>query len=318
MKNHYVFLASFVLGAVFLLTQCTDDETLNLKSGTLVLKITDAASDDENIKGIFITVADVKLDGKPIRNFNPQTIEISELQNGRTGLLIEKELAAKPYERISLVLASETDKQENAPGCYVLTMNDTKHNLFDDNENSGTIEVSASKAFELLPATELNLIIDFDLRKAIVHNTSEKNSYSFVTPSELEKAVRLVNEETSGAITGKLEAKDLLNTQFYVYAYRKGEFKASVEGTGNGQSKILFTNSVAGTRVEPDGSYYLPFIEEGEYDIRVASFKRNRDNEFTFFGFVRTTSKETGMFLNDITVSSGSETELNIKVYSLL
>lgn len=317
MKKNCVMLASALLGIIFLFTRCTDDEEINLQSGTLILKITDVASDDENIKGIFITVTDLKLDGKPVRGFNPQTIEISDLTHGKTRVMLEKELAAKQYEKVTLVLAAGTGEQGNPPGCYVLTTDNSKHNLFSESGNPDVLEVTASKTFELLPARNNKLVIDFDLRKAIVRNPSADSGYRFVTPPELENAIRLIDEEASGTITGSVYAKDLERTHFYVFVYRKGEFKPSVEGTGTGKSKVLFSNSVTSSRVETDGSYFIPFVEEGDYEVRIASFRRNRDNVYTFQGFARTTSKNTGMLLDSVSVVSGSETELNIEVFSL-
>ncbi len=316
MNKQFLYLATVIVLSVAVFTQCTEDEEFNPKAGTFVLKITDAASDDEEIKGIYITVAELKLDGKPIRNFNPRTLKLSDLKNGHSEVLISKELAAKEYGQISLVLASDKNDADIAPGCYVITKNDSRHNLFPDSFGSTYLEIPVPITFELVPGKETSLVIDFDLRKAVVRNTSGTSSYSFVSELELENAVRVINEETAGTIAGTVSAKDLENTHIYVYVYRKGEFKASVEGTGNGKSNILFANAVTSSKVETDGSYNLPFIEEGEYDIRLASFKRNTDNVFIFNGFLNTTSKRTGMLLNNVSVSAGSETQLNIEVFS--
>lgn len=317
MNKQILIFAAVIVFTFGLFTQCTEDEEFNRKAGTLVLKITDAASDDEEIKGIYITVAELKLDGKPIRNFNTRTLKISDLKDGLSETLISKELAAKEYGQLVMVLATDKNDLNSAPGCYVITKDNVRHDLFTESFGSTHVEIPLSKDFELLPGTETNLVIDFNLRKAVVRNTSGTSSYKFVSESELENAVRVVNEETAGTIAGTVSATDLENTQIYVYVYRKGEFKASVEGTGSGKSNILFANAVTSNKVEPDGSYNLPFIEEGEYDIRLASFKRNNDNVFTFNGFLNTTSKRSGMLLNNVSVSAGSETQLNIEVSSL-
>lgn len=317
MKNQFINLLFIIVVSAVFLTRCTDDETLSENSGTLNLKITDAASDDEEIKGIFITIKEIKIEGKPIRNFQPKTIEISDLKNGETELLISKELAAKEHEQISLVLATEADVSGKIPGCYVLTTNNTKHDLFNESTSTTEIEIPVSKTFELLPSKETNLVIDFDLRKAIIRNTSGKEGYSFVTLSELENALRIVNEEDSGVITGEVKANFSDDSQIYLLVYRKGEFEVSVEGTGAGKSKVLFSKAVAISKVEPDGKFSLAFIEEGDYVIRVASFKRNSKNVFVFNGFLLTTSKRTGMLLNNVSVSAGAETELNVEVFSL-
>lgn len=315
MKIKHKYLIFLFLVAFVFFPRCTKDET-DSTTGTLVLKITDAASDDEDIKGIFITVSDIKINGKPIRNHVPQMIEISSLINGETYLLVNKELAAKEYDEISLVLSASSPNSVNAPGCYVLTKNNTKHNLIAD--GTAEIEIMVAKAFEVIPAAETKLVADFDLRKAIIRNESGKSSYQFVSPEELENVVRVIHEKKTGKIYGTVNANLTYDSEIYVLIYKKGEFKASAEGSGNGKSKVLFANAITSTKVESDESYNLSFLEEGEYDIRLASFRKTNANQFSFYGFLPTTSRKTGMLLNNIAVSPGSSIEINIEVFRLL
>jgi hypothetical protein len=100
----------------------------------------------------------------------------------------------------------------------------------------------------------------------------------------------------------------------FVLLYRKGEFDDFKETS---ERKVLFPGSVSSARIDQDGNYRLSFIEEGEYEIKVASFK-NSGNGYHFNGFLKTTSRRTGTLLNDISVSAGSELELNIEVFTLI
>ncbi len=315
MKKRILYLSLGLLISTIFSIQCTEDEISNPKAGTLKLKITDAASDDKDIKGIFLTISKIKVNGKPVRNYVSRTIEISALRNGKTELLVNKELPAKMYTSITLVLSSTSNLSGNTAGCYVLTKDNTKHNLLTG--NSEEIDITVSKNFELLAGKETELVIDFDLRKAIIRNQSQNIKYQFVTMAELKNAPRIVDEKKTGSIFGKVETNSDEDSETYVLIYRHGEFKASVEGSGSGKSNILFANAVSSAKVEPDGGYSIPFLEEGEYDVRLAAFRRDNSNEFNFYRFLPTTSRRTGKLLNNVTVKAGSEVELDIEVYRL-
>ena len=316
MKTISVYILSTFIIYAIAFTACNDDSELNPKAGTLSLKITDAASDDDDIKGIYFTITDLKVDGKPVRGFQPQTIEISSLKNGHTFLLIQKELPAKEYKHLSMILKGSAIPGGSGPGCYVLTKDNTKHNLLED--GAADKEITVTGNFELEAGKETKIIVDFDLRKAIVRNESGKSNYRFVTNNELRSAIRLFKEEKTGKIFGNVNSRILYDHEIYVLIYKAGEFKAVDEGVGTGASKILFSNAVTSAKADPDGEYILPFLEEGKYDIRLAGFKRNTNNEYTFIGFLPTTSRRTGMLLNNIEVLSGSVNEVNIEVFRVL
>ncbi len=315
MKKRNAFLFLMLAVITLFLSNCSEDETINPKAGNLILKLTDAASDDKDIKGIYITISSVKVNGKPVRNYIPQTIDISALRNGETETIIDKDLPAKEYDQISLVLAAHNDNSENTPGCYVLTKDNRKHNLMAG--GSAEIELILSKAFELIPGEVTRLVVDFDLRKAVIRAESGESGYRFVTNQELENAIRIIDEKQTGNIAGTVSTHHSDEFEIYILIYNEGVFKAAVEGTGTGKSKILFPNAVTSTKMEPDGSYFLSFLEEGNYEIRLAAFKRNNSNVFSFYGFVPTTSRRTGMLLNNIQVLPGSEIELDIEIFRL-
>lgn len=84
-----------MLSAVVFVKCSKDDGPENGEKGTLSVQVTNAPSDDLNIQGTFVTVADVKIDGKSVEGFTKQTIEISAYQNGETKLLLSEEIDAK-------------------------------------------------------------------------------------------------------------------------------------------------------------------------------------------------------------------------------
>src|SRR5690554_153504 len=304
----------FFLAAI--LFACTDDSEISLRSGTFTLKVTDAASDDEEVDKIFLTISDVKLNDKPVRGFEPQTIEISSLTNGKTHLLLQKELPAKEENQLTLVLSSEALTSSAEPGCYVLTKDNTRHNLFKD--GIAMKEIVVSNKFDLNGGEETKIVADFKLRKAIIYSDSSKSKYNFVTDNELKKAIRLVHENETGSIYGTVESRIIYEHDIYVLIYKAGEFKASEEGTGSGPSNILFANAVSSAKMEEDGSYEVPFLEEGKYDIRLAGFRKNNLSEDVFMGFLPTTSRRTGTILNNIEIQPDSNVNINIEIFRLL
>lgn len=319
MRRKSFFIALTLLFSAILFVQCTKDDDLeNAEKGTLTVKLTDAPSDDLNVQGTFVTVADVKIDGKSVEGFTKQTIEISAYQNGNTKLLLSEDVVAKSYNQITLVLDKETDASGNSPGCYVLTEDETKHDLFAETNTSG--EISVSKAFEVSQNAETSVVVDFDLRKAVVRNqeATGNSDYKFVTSAELQNALRAAIIEECGEVSGEIENTFGADAQTYVFIYKKGEFNATTESAGSGASNVLFAEAVTSAKVESDGSYKLAFLEEGDYEIHLASYEKTGENHFSFQGFLNANSTINNLLLNDITVSAQSKVKLDIEILSLL
>lgn len=320
MKKKNVLLGAIILFSALFFVQCSkDDNDLdNTEKGTLTVKLTDAPSDDLNIQGTFVTVSDIKVDGKSVEGFNKQTIEISAYQNGEAKLLVSKEVAAKTYNKITLVLDQETDASGKSPGCYVLTEDEVKHDLFAETNTSG--EITVSKAIEVLQDAKTSVVVDFDLRKAVVRNQEGSNDshYKFVTSAELNNAVRVVNENESGEVAGEIENTFGTDAQTYIFIYKKGEFNSSVESAGSGESNVMFAKAVTSAKVKSNGSYKLSFLEEGDYEVHLASYEKVGENKFSFKGILNANSTISGLLLNNVSVSAHSTVELNIKILNLL
>jgi len=297
--------------------QCSKDESGQTK-GQLNVKITDAPSDDANIQATFITVADVKVDGQSVKGFTKQTIKVSDLQSGKTELLFNGDFDARSYSNISLVLDYQSDASGNSPGCYALDNDNYKHDL--NSSASDTSEIKLAKSFAVDAGSTTDLVVDFDLRKSIVHNanTSEQSKYKFVTSAELKNSLRIENPDKCGDIKGK--ANNASGTsEVFVYVYHKGDYNANSETQGQGSSNVMFANAVTSSKVNTDGSYQLSFLEAGDYEIHVASYdKDSTSGMLTFKGMMNANSSMSGLLMNSISVSASAQVELNFDILSSL
>jgi hypothetical protein len=163
-------------------------------------------------------------------------------------------------------------------------------------------------------------VIDFDLRKLIVRNTetSEESEYKFVTSAEMTNGVRMVNEENTGEINGKVNASLASDDNLYVFIYEKGSYYENTESQGQGSSIVLFANAVTSAKVEENGNYTLSFVEEGNYEIHVVSYEKQTENKWMFKGELNASSAISGLLLNDLSVESKTQIELNINVLTTL
>lgn len=317
MKTTKLFSAVIILFTVAIFGCSEENEMDNKETGQIAVKITDAPSDDANVDGTFITVADVKVDGKSLEGFTKQTIEVSAYQQGNAKLLITEDIEAKSYNSISIVLDHESDVSGNSPGSYVLTSDGKKHNLAAESQMQS--EIMFQKNFDIEANGQTSLVIDFDLRKTVTRDTeaSTESNYKFVTSAEIQNSVRIVKEQNSGEIEGKVSGWIDSNNQLYVFAYKKGEYEKPAETSGQGASNVLFANAVTSAKVQSDGSYTLSFLEEGDYELHVAAYQKS-DNRFNFNKMLEATSEITGLLLNDISVSSETSVKVDINIIGLM
>lgn len=303
-------IASLMMVAFVQCNSSNDD--LDKTKGKVLIEMTDAPADNAEVKGTFITVTEVKVDGKAVEGFSKQTIEISAYHSGEVMMLVEEQLEAGTYQEVSIVLDAAKDDRGNSPGCYVLTDDGNKHAL--SVESGGKFELAVNKEFMVESESTTNLVIDFDLRKSIVADTTAgEPEYQFVSETELNSAVRVVDKNESGTVKGKLQGTFNANTEVYVYLYKKGSFNLLTETVATGSNKVLFANAVTSAKVQSDGSYVLPFVEEGSYEMHVAAYSKGMFGH-TFNTMLKVQSTILGILLNSIQVQSSVATEINIKV----
>lgn len=320
MRKNRIILLFFILSGTLLFQNCTKDEDDNPGvSGTISLEITDAPVDDANVQGVFVTIAEVKLDGKTFEGFQTkQTIDLMAYQNGNAKLLGAGEMEARSYSNITLVLDQEQDSAGNAPGCYVLTNDGKKHNLSAASSASNEITFS-SAAFEVEKDGQTDLVIDFDLRKTITREgNSSETDYAFTTETELKNGLRWVKKMEAGKVEGECQDGSLFSDKIIVFAYKKGTFDKNVETSGQGASNIVFSNAITSVEVQSNGQFELNFLEEGEYDLFFAGYKdTDSDGVFELEGNI-VLDLLSGSDVTTVSVDANASVSLNVVATGLL
>lgn len=295
--------------SIGVLVSCTkDDESTPQENGkyTTEVAITDAPIDDANVKAAFITVADVKVDGQSLEGFQKTTIEISSLTNGKTQTLGNLNLTGGAKSDIVLILASDTDASGNAPANYIVTANNETKALA-----TTANEIKINDSFNVEEANDNRVVLDFDLRKAIVAEGA--SGYKFVGTTELSNSVRAVNAINAGTISGTVTGDNSAKT--VVYAYKKGAFSESE--TQSNASGVQFANAVSSSLVS-GSNFGLHFMEAGDYELHFASYSdSDNDGKLEFEGLLNVTS-ESDLNLLNISVSANAEVNLNILVSGFL
>jgi hypothetical protein len=314
MKNYgNLFLGLMFLTLIF--ASCSEDNDGPRQTENAKVYITDAPIDNANVKAAYVTVTDVKIDGKSINGFSATTINLLAYQNGNTKLLGNLDLSSRTYSNLTLVLDYNSNVDGNAPGCYVEMVDGTKHKL-----EAVSNEVSVNDSFEVIANATNKIVIDFDLRKTIKEEQGNaSSSFNFVSMSELKSGIRVVNEETTGSISGTATDTQSTSEKIIVYAYKKGQFNAQKETQGQGESNITFAGAVCSAEVNKlNGSYSLNFLEEGEYELHYASYTDNdQDNKYEFSSMLEAESV-TNIDLGSITVSSGIQISANVTIKGTL
>lgn len=313
-------LASITVISLFLFSSCEkgifapkqDINDPDSAKGEMSISITDAPIDDANVSAAFVTVTQIKVDGKVLEGFSQaKTVNVLALQNGNSATLFSQEVAAGTYSKIELVFDAAKDENGNAPGCYIQSADGSKEALTFDGKQ--TAEVSFKKDnFKVAESGKIDLVVDFDLRKAV---KNEGGKYSFVSDNKLSTAVRSEVRSETGNIKGKIENKAAANGDLVVYVYKKGTFNAESETKGS--DGVKFPNAVTSAMVQADGSFTLAFLPKGEYEIQCEKAS-NQGGVLT--GLDLLLQLESSSNIESVPVTAGSETSLslNIKVGGLL
>lgn len=304
-------MLAFIAGAALFFSSCKKDEN-NESKGQLNLEITDGPSDDPNVKAVFVTVAEVKVDGQTFSGFSgKKTIDLLAYQQGNVAALGLGELEAGSYQSITLVLDTQTDASGNTPGCYVQTLDNAKHAL----STTAAQSVTATKNFVISSGAQTNLVIDFDLRKAVQYQGGgTSDQYDFVASADLQTALRVVLKNEAGTMSGTCQNGIVNADKIVAFAYKKGQFNRAVEIQA--QNGVAFKNAVASAVVDSNGAFKLAFLETGQYEIHFAAYKDlNADDKVDFLGTLVVNSV---IDLNAISLGINANLELSITVIGIL
>ena len=279
-KFHSPLLA-ILAGATLFFTACQkDDPPSSADNGKLNLEITDGPSDDPNVKAVFVTVAEVKIDGQTFSGFSKKTINLMAYQQGNVAALGLGDIKAGTYQNITLVLDAQTDANGGTPGSYVQTIDNVKHPL----SATASHSVTATKSFVVTSGAQTNMVIDFDLRKAVQYQSgAAADKYDFVGLADLQSALRLVVKSDAGSIGGTAQNNIINTDKIVAYAYKKGTYNRTAEVQS--QNGINFKNAVSSTVVNSNGEFKLAFMESGDYEVHFAAYKDlNSDDKLDFQG----------------------------------
>lgn len=289
----------------------------NAPKGDVRVSITDAPIDDSNVSAAFVTITEVRFDGKVYDAFKgPKTINLLQLQNGNSLNLGDGKFQTGSYSKLTLVLDYAKDQNGNAPGCYVQKTDGMKEALTITGSARQEIEI-ATKKIDVKQGSTTDLMVDFDLRKAIKQKTeNSKKSFSFVTYAELQSAIRLVNKNSTGEIVGKMSNyNSSINGDIVVYVYKKGEFNQNNEVKAQGESGVTFKNAVTSAKVDGSGYFKVAFLEEGDYELHCASNKNSGGAIIDFNSFLNLNSN---IDLKSIAVKSNTQVSLSLTIKGLI
>lgn len=318
MKSLKLSFRSYVLlfATIFLFAQCNDDDT-STSEGNVRFEITDAPIDDVEVKSVFVTITAIRVNGEIIEYFDgKQTIDLLAYQNGKVKGLGSADLEAGAYSDVELVLDYDSDQNGNAPGCYVLTNDGTKHALKGSGNLSNTVNING--VFQVTEKDKTNLVLDFDVRKAVTYSDGSNSSdYSFVTDNEMNATTRLVAKAKAGSIKGKVTNQSQAGSRIVVYAYKKGTYSES-EAQPQGASGIRFVNAISSDVVANDGSYQISFLEEGDYELQFVGYEdTNNDGKLEIKGALLL-DLIGNLDLNNISVAANSEVSLDVEIKGVL
>jgi hypothetical protein len=279
------------------------------------IEITDAPIDDANVKGVFITVVDIKVDGISWPGFDGKTtFDLLTFQKGQTKLLGEGELNAKTYTEIILVLDTDTDADGTSPGCYVKDAQDNKRKLSGGPQM--IVKAKGSMATKAGETTEG--IVDLNLRKSIIFQSGSSTEFQFVTDPELQTAVRLVNKAQTGVIAGDCTDGVSGSDKVIVYAYKKGSFDANMEKFPQGTSQIQFKNAITSSVLSSDGNFTLPFLEAGTYELRFISYKQGIDGKLQAKGELQLNVISSTLNLLGLNLTANGDINMDLVVTGIL
>lgn len=305
-------MLAFAIAGTLFITACNKDNANTGTNGQLKLELTDGPCDDPNVKAVFVTVAAVKIDGQPFIGFSgKKTINLLAYQQGNVAALGLSELEAGSYQSVTLVLDNQTDDAGIAPGCYVQTADNVKHAL----SATATQTITATHGFVVNSGATTNLVIDFDLRKAIQYqNGGGADQFDFVGSADLATALRLVVKNEAATMSGTFQNTLVAADKVVVYVYKKGTFDRAVEiQSTNG---VSFKNAVSSTVVGNNGQFTLAFLEKGDYELHFAAFKdANSDGKLDFQG---TLILDSLLDLGNLRLTSNNTLQLNISVVGIL
>lgn len=296
---------------------CSQNDDGRPAQTTANFAVTDAPIDDASVSGVFVTVADVQVDGKSIANFSgKQTINLEDYTDGSSKLLGSGEVSEGDHSDITLVLDMDTDASGNAPGCYVLTNDQTKYSL---SSSTGLMKIALNHLVTIDASGNNTVVFDFNLRKCVERNNDASVRYQFEDNTNLRNDIRMVVQSNTGTIQGSY--KEDVNTnanKVIVYVYEAGKFNEETETqAADGE---LFSNAVASAEVEPQlngNQFTVAFLNSGQYELHFAGYTE-QEGQAVFSGMLNSHTMVDGAEVNSLKVSAGAKISVAATINGIL
>lgn len=261
-------LLAALLSAGTLISSCAEDR--DGEYGTLSLNLTDAPTDAENIAGVYVTFTGVeyRMEGDDWQSFEkfsgPQTINLLELTEGKTTLMGDFPIEAGTYTGLRFKLdAAENGGNASGEATYLEFKDGSREPLFVPGGTKSGYKAIGN--FTVPVNGFVAITADFDVRKSVVE-AGKKGKYL------LKPVIRIIANNQAGTINGNFSGYgNETGAKLIVYAYETGKY-SETEMAEPAEEEIRFPNAVSSTGISDDGSFVLPFLAPGGYDLVIVSY----------------------------------------------
>jgi hypothetical protein len=178
-------------------------------------------------------------------------LDLLDLQNGLTQLLVDAELPAGAYRQVRLVVEEATLELTNG-NVYSTALG----NLSLTSTGTSGLKLFVDPPIQINAGATTEILLDFDLSKSF--HPIPANDALTATEYKLMPVVRVTNQTATGEIRGTVTEDDGVGGQV-------GVESATVHILPPGETDPL--NSIATTGTLADGSYAVLGLAVGTYDV---------------------------------------------------
>lgn len=311
--KHFMTALVAVLAVSGFLAGCAGG---TVENGTVVLSMTDAPIDAENVTGVWIRVTGVEFlrseegttggreETLVSHTFEtPAEMNLLELQNGNTLALGQVEVPSGHVSQIRFLLEAPVRGQSvpTNPGCYIEFTDGSTEPLFVPSADSSGFK--AVGAFDVPVNGEVRITTDFDVRKSVVEAGSSTNGERYI----LKPVIRTVVENEAGklalTVTGYTPADDGAVPVAYVY---DGAWDEETETADPALEAVRFPSAAASATENAEGAFVFHFLAEGSYTVVLAEYSFGAEGAETFLGVLGTVENV------EVTPNSTARAELDL------
>jgi hypothetical protein len=201
------------LALLFLLYACFNDSGIDPigKEGQIVVRITDAPFPIDMVDSAIVMITKIEIrstssdSGNPFKILSEDTISVDliELQNGVTRILVEKDIPVGSYDLVRLYVDEAKLYTKDNPVPYEMKV--------PSGRQTG-IKMFVKPAIEVISGVSADLLLDFDLSRSFVVK-GNPNTSAGIKGFNFKPVVRAINNTSAGTISGVVTdtSSDLLS-----------------------------------------------------------------------------------------------------------